>query len=774
MKNISLGMKISLGFLILILIACFLGGAGVYNMRSVEQNSKLLADEYIPEVDIAVDLRGAANRLMYELRGYSFTEKKQFFDNAQKEFEAARIAIVKGRRLEENARYLTNLKKQLDVADKALSEYRQLADQTQETSLKMKENREILEQSAARYMKNCSTFLAGQKKRLQIELIEGQTRIQTITGLLDVSSSVRGIRFASGAKSQMVEILSLFEQAKSTLNELKNETMNEDETESLGGLSKTTEGFEGSIQNIIRVIDNGALVDAEADMYRKLIIKQAKAYEDACNGFLEVLHDKLTNDMFERTTKISIISDIIDTGNAIRIASFEAQAMRNPSVMEEAKKRFEDIVIGFGELKEITRSSTDLKRIKEVKSAGASYNKGMTDFLANWILLQEIGEKRSVAGKAVVTACVSLADAGMAATVTISTAAAESLSSASVSMIIGLVFALVIGVIAALLITKSITRPVGKTIANLTNVSEQVTSASGKVLTASQTLAEGASEQAASIEETSASLEEMSAMTKQNAASATEADKIVNNAGKIIETANGSMSQLTDSMTEITIASEETSKIIKTIDEIAFQTNLLALNAAVEAARAGDAGAGFAVVADEVRNLALRAAEAAKTTAELIEGTVQKVNDGAELVQKTSDAFSAVTESTNKVAGIIGEISDASADQSDGIEQINKTILDMDKVIQQGAASAIESASASEEMNGLTRIMKQAVDDLVRLTSGRKKRAVGSNTVLPRAEPSDQSNVIPASVGSLPVVPLTMKAHDKFTDNKDDSESGFF
>jgi len=148
-------------------------------------------------------------------------------------------------------------------------------------------------------------------------------------------------------------------------------------------------------------------------------------------------------------------------------------------------------------------------------------------------------------------------------------------------------------------------------------------------------------------------------------------------------------------MGEIYQASEETQKIIKTIDEISFQTNPLALNAAVEAARAGEAGAGFAVVADEVRNLAMRAAEAAKSTASLIEDTVRKIRDGSEVVKKTNNEFSRVVDSTDKMRGLIEEITVASREQAQGIEQIGKGISEMEQVIQRNAAVAEESASAS-------------------------------------------------------------------------------
>jgi methyl-accepting chemotaxis protein len=235
-------------------------------------------------------------------------------------------------------------------------------------------------------------------------------------------------------------------------------------------------------------------------------------------------------------------------------------------------------------------------------------------------------------------------------------------------------------------------------------------------------------------------MEEMSSMTRKNAENANHADGLMKEANKVVATANQSMEQLTQSMADISKASEETSKIIKTIDEIAFQTNLLALNAAVEAARAGEAGAGFAVVADEVRNLAMRASDAAKNTASLIESTVKKVKDGSELVTTTNDAFKKVAESSAKVGDIVSEIAEASKEQSSGIEQVNIAITEMDKVVQQNAANAEESASASEEMSAQAEQLKEYVNDLLALVTGNQHQdhTVGSRqaikTISPRSK----------------------------------------
>lgn len=297
----------------------------------------------------------------------------------------------------------------------------------------------------------------------------------------------------------------------------------------------------------------------------------------------------------------------------------------------------------------------------------------------------------------------------------------ETLHSGILKIILSLLIALAIMAFSITNIIRSIVRSLKKVIAGLNDGLSQVISASAQVSSASQTLAEGTSEQAAGLQETSSSIEEMASMTRKNADHANEANNLMIETKKVVEEADQAMNELIQSMGEISTTSEETGRIIKTIDEIAFQTNLLALNAAVEAARAGEAGAGFAVVADEVRNLALRAAEAAKNTASLIAESVKKIKKGSEIVGKTNEAFNKVAVSSKKVAELMAEIAAASQEQAQGIEQINKAITEMDKVVQKNAASAEESASAAEEMNSQTEAMKGFVNDLIALVGGNGK-----------------------------------------------------
>jgi methyl-accepting chemotaxis protein len=282
------------------------------------------------------------------------------------------------------------------------------------------------------------------------------------------------------------------------------------------------------------------------------------------------------------------------------------------------------------------------------------------------------------------------------------------------AMIIGVALAIGLG----LVISRSINTVLRRLADSLGEGAEQTASAAGQVSSSSQSLAQGSSEQAAAIEETSSSVEEMASMTKQNAANADQAKTLAGNARVSADKGTEAMKRMSTAIDDIKNSADKTAKIIKTIDEIAFQTNLLALNAAVEAARAGEAGKGFAVVAEEVRNLAQRSAEAAKNTASLIEESVKNSENGVAISKEVSTNLEEIAGTARKVNDLIAEIAAASNEQSQGIEQINTAVGQMDTVTQQVAANAEESASASEELSAQAEELNKMVGELRALVGG--------------------------------------------------------
>lgn len=729
MKNLNLGLKIALGFAVLIAISAILGLMAIWNMKNVETQSTMLANEYVPEVTVAAQLRSAANQLMFEMRGYGFTEEKKYYQNALPAIEAIDTALQKARDLEEKSPNLKTLKAQIEAASKSDEEYKRLIRQTVEITAELAEDKKNLNSFAEKYMANSVDFLARENEQFKIDLDEQQQKIQHITALVHIGSNARVNNFkaqAMNAPELMKKAASELAYVSAPLNALREITKDKEDIQTINTIQSSARKYQDAMAQFAAELEKGGLSnETRLNNYQKQMDENAAVYTSTCDAFLAGQQTELTRNMLERNDKITLANEIINFGRDARIGVLMALAYRNPQIMARALEDFSKIDETFDALQKITRQPENLKKIKAVKAAGNDYRLGMKGLLENWVSLQDLAVKRTQAGNGLLSACKITTDDGLAATDKIAKEAVNALSSASTFMVSGLVAALVAGILCAFFITRSITKPVNKIIAGLDEGANQVASASSQVALSSQSMAEGASEQAASIEQTSSSMEEMSSMTLKNAENANNADGLMKESNQVVGVANQSMDQLTNSMADISKASEETSKIIKTIDEIAFQTNLLALNAAVEAARAGEAGAGFAVVADEVRNLAMRAADAAKDTAALIEDTVKKVHDGSAIVTSTSEAFSQMARSSGKVGTLVSEISEASREQSHGIEQVNNAVTEMDRVVQQNAANAEESASAAEEMSAQAEQLKEYVDELVMLVTGKKNSGHG-------------------------------------------------
>jgi len=521
------------------------------------------------------------------------------------------------------------------------------------------------------------------------------------------------------------------EEGQKYLQELKNK-LNEatelaNSSEGLDKLRKDVQGITAKVNEYEKLANQIDKKNREIVKNRTELNKSAQQYMGNCNNYLAVqektLNSNLNSTDGELLKKISIVNEIIDLGNAQQIAAWRSQAERSPKVIQDAMPTFDIINKKFEELRAVTTDEVGIARIDNTQKAASDYKQAMSDLLENWLAVQDFNNNSDVVGEEVLGAAKNSAMRGTKGVEGAAADAVSTLSMASTIMIIGLICVLIVGIALAFFITRGITTTLIRIIDTLSSGAEQVGSASEQVASASQSLAEGASEQASSLEETSSSLEEMASMTKQNAENAKQANSLASDASDETNKGMTAMTSMSDAMREIKKSSDETAKIIKVIDEIAFQTNLLALNAAVEAARAGEAGKGFAVVAEEVRNLAQRSAEAAKNTSSLIEESQKNADGGVRSAEELVEILNNVNARIQKTTDLMGEVTAASEEQAQGVEQVNTAVGQMDQVTQQSASNAEESSSASEELASQAQELQRAVEELSLIIYGANAKA---------------------------------------------------
>ena len=642
MKNLKLGVKIGLGFGLLILIAALLGGMAMLNMGTVGKQADRLAQEIAPEVAVANDVERDSLVTMYNMRGFALTGENAYWELMTKELAGVEKNLQTAKELAQKYPALTALRENTEKASAKVAQYRKLAEEAYVLDKAMEENRKAMDQSAAQFNKAGDEFFSSQREAMFQEVAKGAD--------------------------------------KAALN--------------------------------------------------------------------------------ERTQKMDFVQDVLYIGGNIRVANFKSQALRDPKLIQDAMKHFEEIEGLLAKLRPITRAEANIRQMEEIRNSAAAYKEAMASYIKNWLAMQDSTKKREAIAGEVLQAAKDTALGGVKETQESTTAAAASLSSSITVMAVGLVAALLIGVGVALVITKGITGPVAKGVAfaramaegdltqsldvdqkdeigllanalrqmtqRLTEVmtevvegSNNVASGSTELAATSETLSQGASEQAASVEEVSASMEQMASNIQQNADNAVQTEAMALKAAKDAEEGGRAVTQTVTAMKQI-------AEKISIIEEIARQTNLLALNAAIEAARAGEHGKGFAVVAAEVRKLAERSGHAAGEISSLSSESVA-------VAEKAGTMLSAIVPDIKKTAELVQEIAAASREQNSGADQINKAVQQLDQVVQQNASASEEMASTSEELSSQSEQLLSTIS-FFKLEHGHQRRQ--ATRALPSGRPA--------------------------------------
>jgi methyl-accepting chemotaxis protein len=468
--------------------------------------------------------------------------------------------------------------------------------------------------------------------------------------------------------------------------------------------------------------------------------------------------------VLQRFEKVTLMSRIIEETGAIRVASWKGQAQRNMAIVNDVLHVFDETRKDLARIKEITHQKEHLDELAAISKDLEEYHHGVAEMLTLNKELSEISAKRAEAGMALEEVAHEAAEEGVKQSVSEAKGSMETLQSASQTVLVGLAVMIATGLLLAYFITRGITRALMRTVTDLSSCSDETASAAEQVAGGAQSLADGTSKTAAALEETSASLEEMGSMVKQTAASSSSAATLASEGRQAGERGSQAMVELAKAIQDIKTNADQTAKIVKTIDEIAFQTNLLALNAAVEAARAGDAGKGFAVVAEEVRNLAQRAGEAARNTASLIESSVKAAENGVTLAKNVNVIVGQSTVASRKINDLVAEIAASAKEVAQGIEQVSVAVRQMDQVTQTNAAGAEENSAVGEELSAQSQTLNGLVVGLDVMVRGaaaerqvrERQPAQRSAKPTPKLAPKPMSK--PAAAPSKPALKLAPKS----------------
>jgi methyl-accepting chemotaxis protein len=735
LKNLKLGLKMGIGFGIVILLVLAIGGLAVLNMLQIQKQSESLEQEYVPEVDLANNIERNSLQVMYNMRGYSLNFNRDFYELGQEYMAALNDYLGQAEQLAVDYPGLVQLKEDVKVAQNNVALYDSLARETDATIQEIAAQRKILDESAGEYIKQADAFLESQQAAFQDDLAanagtaalsERMQKIYLMNGAIDLANNARILTFKAQADFDYAligEALDELDKIPAVAAELNKITKLQINIDQLTTIAETRGKYY-------------AALEASYAAYQTLQDLNGKR-NDAADKVLESAQDTAAAGIentkkiaAEAVAKVSSSVVIIAIGLAIAVLLAIIIAVFLTISIVRALQKGVDFAkeIALGDLQTVL----DVKQRDEVGILADALREMQKSLQYKADKIEQIANKDL--------------------TIDIEKASEKD------------------GLGASLILMKD---SLHELLSQVNDAVDQVASGSDQVSQASQNLSQGATEQASSLEEISSSITEVNSQSKQNADNATEANGLAKQATIDAEGGNEQMKELVEAMNRINASSDEINKVVKVIDDIAFQINLLALNANVEAARAGKYGKGFAVVAEEVRNLAVRAAEAVKETSSMVEDSISNIKEGNDLVDRTATQLDSIVTGSSKVAEFLGEIASASKEQAQAIDQITEGLDQIDQVTQGNTASAEESASAAEELAGQAQQLKAMIETFkldeqegrkVYLEDKRSQKPRTAAPMRPQTKPPAQSREQTAinPVGPSEVINLDDDDFDSF------------
>ena len=711
LKNLKLGTKITLGFVTVLLLTAVIGFVG-YNSQSEVSATVDKADDANRLIKLALEARTAE-------KNYVLRHEASQRDKVHKLVEDIKEQIATTKAKFNDQADIEGINTVGEWTDKYLQRFDEM-DVAQNEKLNAQKQMRV---AAAELEKQALALRADQKKQLQktlkatsILIDDKISKADAANRVLRMVGDVKAYRMSLMKKNDPIVFAKWENNNKALLAENQKLIDSYKNPANIAQAKEFDTQFKSYIRYFKIYLDNKDPAILDKSVTAALAaIKVCREQRSQQKRELAAVREKADAFLKDKLWKADSANEVIKLVKEACLAQSRYIRTADKKYYDRVQDKIASIISVCDNLRDAMKQTVNKQQTERAKQGALAYKKARDSWEVSNNKLNDKQNLLTKNAREMIAGCNKLR-----------TGQKNKMKAAQASatwlIFTGGLAAIVIGSVLAFFITKSITGPVRRIISGLESGAGQTASAASQVSSASQQLAEGSSEQAASIEETTSSLEELSSMTKQNADNATEAESLAASAKHNADSGTKTMVRMEEAINDIKRSSDETSKIIKTIDDIAFQTNLLALNAAVEAARAGEAGKGFAVVAEEVRNLAQRSAEAAKNTSEMIETAVENASRGVEISADVSESLNQIAGDSNKVNSLIAEISAASREQSQGIEQISRAVTQMDQVTQQNAANSEESASAAEELSSQAEELRSMVSELTVVVNGRDKK----------------------------------------------------